>query len=104
MVYIHKTLRGMNGILSFAKTKRDKVRLTGLLEELKEDTLRTLEAHTTEKMKATKNKIYEITLGKMRIFYVQEGVDICIVHLSYKQKNKTERKDIETADDRAGSL
>lgn len=104
MVYIHKALRGMNGILSFAKTKNDKVRLVAILAELTEDTLGTLEIKTTEKIKGTKNKVSEIILGSMRIFYVQEGADICIVHLSYKQKNKTERKDIETADNRARLL
>jgi len=104
MIYIHKALRGVDGVLSFARTKEDRVKLSGLYDALKIDTLGTLEVHTVEKMKATRNTIYEITLKSMRIFYVQEGSDICLVHLSYKQKNKTEKKDIKTADNRAGQL
>jgi phage-related protein len=104
MFYIHDALRGMNGILSFTKTNTDKVLIFELLDSLGNDTLATLESETTKKMRATKNKVAEISLASMRIFYVQQGSDICIVHLSYKQKNKTERKDISIADKRAGEL
>lgn len=104
MFYIHNALRGMDGILSFTKTTRDKVLMLELINSLAKDTLGTLETQTTKKMRATKNRISEISLESMRIFYCQQGADICIVHLSYKQKNKTEKKDVSIADKRVGEL
>lgn len=104
MYYIHDSLRGMNELISCTKTINDKVSIIALLNSLEKDTLATLEVKTTKKMKGTKNKFCEIVEDSMRIFYCQQGEDITIVHFCYKQKNKTEKKDIDIADKRVGEL
>lgn len=94
----------MDGLISCTKTVNDKVSIIALLNSLERDTLATLEVKTTKKMKGTKNKLYEIIEDSMRIFYCQQDEDITIVHFCYKQKNKTEKKDVDIADKRAGEL
>ena len=98
MVYLHDSLGGEQKLIDFGKTREEQIHLMGLLDSLKKDTLETLEIYDTKKIKGVKVPIFEIILKDLRLFYIQNKEDICIIHISHKQKNKTERKDIHTAE------
>lgn len=103
MVYLHKALRGKNTILDskLCKSKIDEAYLFVLIESLEEDILLTLKTYDTRKIKGSKHNVCEIKLGKLRILYILVQNDIYILHVFKKQKNKTEKMDINCAEKRA---
>ena len=103
MVYLHKSLKGLAGILKdTCKNSKDRVILIELFDSLSKDVHGTLELEETRKLKGIKwvNKAFEIKKGNMRIFYTLVNDDIHILHTSIKQKNKTEKTDLLVVKDR----
>lgn len=94
MVYFHTTLKGEESLLNFTNSKEEKTDLTELLAALQVDTIGTLEIEDTKKIKTLKAPVFEIRKNNLRIFYIQSKEDICLIHISRKQKNKTEKKDL----------
>lgn len=104
MLQTYRTSGGKDVILDFINKQERRIKnsLIGLLIELDEDTLGTLGTLKTKKIKPT--NLLEIIVGDIRMFYVVNGNEICILHICYKQKNKTEKSDINRALERLKNL
>ena len=100
MLNFHKSLKGM----SAAKTNEERVNLRELFESLNADLNTTLKEETIKKIKGLSVSAWEIIVGNLRVFYVYDTPGITVVHISRKQKNKTEKPDLKIVEKRAKEI
>lgn len=102
MILLDTSLGGMNAIFKNVKaSKCESVNIISLFEFLKYDSIDQLQCLDTKKIRGTKNSLFEIREGSIRLFYIIKDNNIVILHVCRKQKNKTEKKDKNLADKRA---
>lgn len=100
MVKFHSI--SLKGLVGVCVNSNEKAMVLELLKALSEDVQGTLKIEDTKKIKGLKGvkKAWEIRKGNIRIFYTIQGNDIHIVHACRKQKNKTEKVDLDLVESR----
>lgn len=73
---------------------KDKAKIHIVLEQLKQNGVDALSNFNT---KTIENPVKEIKVGSWRIFYFVHNEIVYLLHITYKQKNKTEKIDREKA-------
>lgn len=97
MIKFHKSM-AYKEMIDICVTKKEKTSMLELLFSLSENTNLTLEIENIKKLKGksfAKLKAFELKKGVIRIFFTTIGQDIYIVHVARKQKNKTEKNDLD---------
>jgi len=104
-VYHYKTEGGKDVILDYINSidnKREKARILALIKELEKHGLEFLNCLETRQLVG---KLWEIKYSKHRIMYVViDGNNMYLIHACKKQKQKTEKYELEKAKARVREL
>ncbi|MCQ4699175.1 type II toxin-antitoxin system RelE/ParE family toxin [Paeniclostridium sordellii] len=104
MVSLHNSIGRIENLLSFAKTRDERAAILHIVNGLQTDANSIFSSHKIKKIKGINGKAFEIIKGNLRIFYTTKNNVIIILHISRKQKNKTEQKDLNLVEKRVKNM